>query len=473
MKRKDWFKVDAEGLAQLQAGRPKWHVVRELVQNAFDENVTRVELTINGANGKVNVAVEDDSPEGFRDLADAFTLFGTTYKRSDPTKRGRFNLGEKQAIAQADYAVIQTTKGGVAFERDGTRTTLRSKRQAGSRVELEFKANAEQRQEMAEKAYKFVAPENVRYSVNGCIAEAPKVKLAFESNPLKTVQLVDGEMKDAWRATQVKLYEPNGDGAWLFELGIPVCKIACKWSLDVQQKVPLAMDRETVPESYLSDLYAQVLNQTVADIQPAEAAEGWVRLGAGHFEVKPETTRALVQKRFGDKVAVAVPGAGRENDEAVANGYRVLHGAELTSEEWTELRKADAVKTTKDLFGLTPGNAEQVTPTEAMCKVSLLAQRIAKRLDGYDLTVQFIKLPNSAGAAWFGDRTLKFVVDRLPADFFDDPLAPQVIDLIIHELGHEHGHHTDRNYLDALTRFGGELTRLALDEPEFFKGGVL
>lgn len=83
MKRNDWFKVDVDGLAQLQAG--------------------------------------------------------------DPTKRGRFNLGEKQAIAQATFAKIETTKGSVTFDRDGQRRKGRSTRTAGSRVTLEFKCNKDER----------------------------------------------------------------------------------------------------------------------------------------------------------------------------------------------------------------------------------------------------------------------------------------------------------------------------------------
>ncbi|MEK7783019.1 MAG: hypothetical protein AAB279_03720, partial [Candidatus Binatota bacterium] len=79
----------------MQEGKPKHFIARELVQNAWDESTKKCEFKAEWKNGVANISVTDDSPEGFRDLSDAFTLFAPTYKRADPTKRGRFNLGEK------------------------------------------------------------------------------------------------------------------------------------------------------------------------------------------------------------------------------------------------------------------------------------------------------------------------------------------------------------------------------------------
>jgi hypothetical protein len=38
---------------------------------------------------------EDNAPDGYRNLDDAHTLFASSTKKADPTKRGRFNAGEK------------------------------------------------------------------------------------------------------------------------------------------------------------------------------------------------------------------------------------------------------------------------------------------------------------------------------------------------------------------------------------------
>ncbi|MEK6881391.1 MAG: hypothetical protein AABY22_17340, partial [Nanoarchaeota archaeon] len=107
------FEVDVKGLRQLQEGKPKWFIVRELLQNAMDEDITQCTIYMRYEYGKAYITVEDDSPIGFRDLTDAYTLFKDTYKRTDVKKRGRFNFGEKQVLCLADNARIISTTGGV------------------------------------------------------------------------------------------------------------------------------------------------------------------------------------------------------------------------------------------------------------------------------------------------------------------------------------------------------------------------
>lgn len=466
--KRNWFQVDTEGLAQLQAGRPKWHIVRELVQNAFDEQVTEVNVRIHPSRvGVVDITVEDDCPEGFKDLSDAFTLFGETYKRQDPTKRGRFNLGEKQAIAQCISASIITTKGQVVFNECGRRQK-KERLDKGSRLFLRLRATKDECEGMVKYATRFIAPLGVAYWVNGGVIQPPEVQRKLENKILKTVQLEDGVMKHVFRSTALHLFAPSGDGAWLYEMGIPVIPITCAWSVDVQQKIPLAMDRDSVRDDYLADVYAQILNETVADLPEAMASESWVRAGAGHFDCKPDTTKQLLQKRYGDKFAAFSPGDPAANDDAVANGYRVIHGNDLSAQEWERVRAAEAMPSTTKLFGMTPGNAKEIEPNALQKRVATLVVRIAKRCLEIDVRVRFVQLPNSGVAATYGGQTLTFVVNALQPTFFNEPTAPRVLDLIIHELAHEFGHHTERTYLDAATRLGGELVSIALKDPEFF-----
>src|SRR4051794_20026249 len=94
----NWFDVDKTGLGKQAEELGKGRLVGELVQNALDEaGVTRVEITLSPVPGRplAELTVEDDSPEGFRSLADAYTLFAESYKRGNPEQRGQFNLGEK------------------------------------------------------------------------------------------------------------------------------------------------------------------------------------------------------------------------------------------------------------------------------------------------------------------------------------------------------------------------------------------
>ena len=97
----NWFDVDKVGLSKLLQRREKSFLVYELIQNAWDQNVTKVDVSLERIEGKrcVRIVVSDDDPEGFQELAHAFTLFAESTKKKDPTKRGRFNIGEKWVLA--------------------------------------------------------------------------------------------------------------------------------------------------------------------------------------------------------------------------------------------------------------------------------------------------------------------------------------------------------------------------------------
>jgi hypothetical protein len=80
-----------------------------------------VSLTAVPGRPRTALSVEDDSPEGFRELAHAYTLFAESYEKGLPEKRGRFNLGEKLVLAMCEEATISTTTGAVHFDAGGTR----------------------------------------------------------------------------------------------------------------------------------------------------------------------------------------------------------------------------------------------------------------------------------------------------------------------------------------------------------------
>ena len=93
MPSKERFTVSHEGMREQHAGRAPWELVKELVQNAWDEapEATVCQIEIKSTSPEYTaVTVSDDGP-GFADIADAYTLLKSTPKRRDPAKRGRFN----------------------------------------------------------------------------------------------------------------------------------------------------------------------------------------------------------------------------------------------------------------------------------------------------------------------------------------------------------------------------------------------
>ena len=81
----------------------------------------------------VFVTAEDDGP-GFENTKDIYTLYGDTPKRSKPSVRGRFNSGEKEFLAVATEATVETVGKTVIFESKGTRRQKSSDRTKGTKI---------------------------------------------------------------------------------------------------------------------------------------------------------------------------------------------------------------------------------------------------------------------------------------------------------------------------------------------------
>ena len=71
--------------------------------------------------------------------------------------------------------------------------------------------------------------------------------------------------------------------------------------------------------------------------------------------------------------------------------------------------------------------------------------------------------------ASFGGNVLSFNVRSLGKRFFDPPVSAGVIDLIVHEIGHHAGMHTEKAYHESLTKLAGDLVMTALKDPAFFE----
>jgi hypothetical protein len=462
---KAWFEVSREGLKELQAGKPKHFIARELIQNAWDEQIKVCLFNASWEKGIAMIEVVDDNPTGFRDITDAFILFKTTTKRSDPSKRGRFNIGEKQVLSMCEKAIISTTKGTVIFDKKG-RVMLRLKKNSGSEIKVWVKMSENDLNEIVEIVKRYLVPEAIKFIVNGEVIKYHK--------PYKTIQITlgtenetNGVFTKTQRKTFVDIHKTNK--AILYEMGLPVTEIDCQFSIDVQQKVPLSIDRDTVPVSYLKALYAEVLNVTYDDVEEDNSSNTWVRQAMADKRISGEAVKEVVEKRYGDKVVVANPFDPVANDDALAHGYNVIRGAELSKEEWANVRNANAIKSSTQLFGRDFGTSIVYVPDENMLKVALLAKKIAKKLLDINLGVDFYTSDDITVLASFGNNQLSFNVTKLGKRFFDIPVSEEIIDLIVHELGHSAGHHTEESYHKCITKMTGQLVMIALTDKSFYK----
>lgn len=470
-----WFEVDKNGLKALQEGKSKTFIVRELLQNAFDEEITSCKLDVQWSDGMATISVEDDSPEGFRDLSDAYTLFKDTYKRSDATKRGRFNLGEKQVFSVCTSAEIETTTGTIVFEKEGRRR-MRTKREKGSLIKVNVKMKREEAKEFLLFISLILPPKNVHFEYTffkSIPVSRPHLVPYKVFEAILRTELMDGEaFRPTRRKTQVHVHQ-TVEAKYLYELGIPVCEIDCDFSIDVQQKVPLSTDRDTVSPSFLKELYALVLNHTHDAITADNAANAWVREAVSSPLVEKQAVTSVVLGRFGDKVVAANPKDPIANDDAIANGYHVVRGSELNKSEWDSIRKFAALPSSTQVFGRSANAAvDIVQPTNEQRKVADWAQKFFREFfRGPELHVQFISSPQASVVADFQleGNLIRFNVPKVIGLWsYGGRPSQEIIDLIVHECGHRVGMHTEKAYHEALTAMGAWLTIKALNEPEWF-----
>jgi len=462
----NWFEVDKEGLKSLQAGKPKSHIVRELIQNAIDEDITECEVMIEYINGEIIVTVSDNSKIGFRDLRDAYTLFGDTYKRRNPEKRGRFNLGEKQTFSVCEKATIKTTKGEIVFDSDGRHENKNNKTQSGTIVSVMLKGKMSEYNEMIDFVESIIVSPNIIYSVNRFII-VPKHPLKTFSTSLLTEVEEDKIIKKVIRKTEIQLFKE--EKTYIYEMGIPVTEIECPYGINVMQKIPLGTDRETIHHKFLSDLYSEVLNLTFLEFNEDDASEIWINTALSNKRIKPEALQQIIKYRYGDEVLVANNFDKNSVDEAISNGYSVIRGSEFAKDVWSKIRKNNLIQSTSDLFGTNFASAKKISPNENQKIVMDYAMRIAWRLLHIHITVDFVEGGHNMVVAQFGNQNLTFNVSRLNGfGFFDNPISAGTTDLILHELGHYAGNHTEQEYHALITKMAGELVMIALEEPEFF-----
>lgn len=473
--KKPWFEISREGLSQLQGPRPKTDILRELVQNCLDEDITECIVELKKKGHYVEILVKDDSPKGFQNLAHAYTLFDFTYKRADVTKRGRYNLGEKLALAHCREGSIKTTKGTIRFDKDGTRTESRArgaKTDKGTEVRLIVKMTQTEYKSFLEMAHNFLPPENIRFLINGEIISY-RVPLMRHSICLMTEVFKEekNKMTATFRHTAVHLHLPkDGEVGTVFEMGIPIQETGDKYHADIQQKVPMTMDRNAVMPSFLRDLRVEILNRIVDKIEPEEISAEWVRDATRDSSVHDEVLCKVADKRWGKDRFVADPTDSRSVDEARAHGYTQVHGSTMDKREWEQFRRVNAVPLSSQKFPTTYVGEEEILEkdwTEAMKIIADYARMIAERTMDKELTVKIIQSSGDNSAS-YGNNRITFNHTRLGAAWWAGGICESTTDLILHELAHEGGNHTEHGYHKMLTKIAARLVVLALKKSWLF-----
>lgn len=485
MSRDDWLGASITGLAKLVEHRGKKFVLEELLQNAWDEPVKRVTATLELIEGRraARIRVEDDSPDGYSDITHAFILFAESKKKSDPTKRGVFNLGEKLVLSLCESAIVSTTTGTLVFDEKG-RHRKHEKRKKGSVFEGVVKMTKTEFEEVCAAAHRLIPPRGIVTTFNGKELQHRKPVKTFTAQLPTVISDDEGNLtRKTIRQTNVSVYEPLPDEVpALYEMGIPVVETNDKWHVDVQQKVPLNTDRDNVTPAYLRQIRTLVLNEMIDFVKGEDAASSWAKNALEDKDIKPETVIKLLDEIMPGPKAIFDPSDLESNNKAVASGTGLLKGRMFPKPAWDNIHKTGAYKPAGQLYPTSriefhPDGEELkiIDPKDmpvSMKRIVDFTKAIApKVLEGVEITVEVCNNFNVGAAAFYGKRHFTYNVGRLGFNWFKQMVSDEeVCKLIQHELAHEiESNHLDEKYHDALCAVGARMVFIALNEPEFFK----
>jgi hypothetical protein len=445
------FEVCSDGMRALHGGRPLWQLIKELVANSWDEEITQCEVIIDHSPRRIQISVADDGP-GFADITDAYTLMAHTPKRSKPTVRGRFNIGEKELLSIAIEGEVETAGWTVLFPAGGGRRKRRNQRKTGTIVRADVRGAEALMQPTLTALKGFLTPPGVTYTVNGQKV-LPRRSIATVNATLPTI-LASGPgepLRTTSRKTTLNIYNPlNGQGH-LYEMGITVQPIDMPYDVDVCQKVPLPPNRDVVSTAYLKDIYAETLNAVAEDLRESDASESWVKAAVEDDRTDDDTVSVVKDLRYGDR-SVLWSSDLEANERAYEAGMDIIHPKTLSSIERNRYRDAGLVSST-DQFGGPDGNApmpEFTDVTPEMEEVADYAHWLARHLLGKDIQVEFVKAKSIAGLgkalAFYGNGALNFNVHWLGTgnktnydgvSWWHNAPQPHQTELIIHELSHD------------------------------------
>ncbi len=458
MSRNNWFEISNEGWRRMNAGRPLSSLLKEAIQNSFDEDVAEVAVQI----GSDEILIEDDAPQGFSHEKLVYTVF-LTDKEDAPTKRGRKGRGLKELISAMESASVETIGSTIHFD-DRGRHVVDNGRRRGTRIVLRRRSAVEDVDAALRELSLIIPPREVTLRISQHRIQPPRLYLNLWDCMLETVVIRNGMERILERPTRVDLYHPRrGEIPHLFEMGIPVEPLSVPWHVDVQQRLPLADHRESATEHYKMILKSLLLESLIEQWLDRRALRSeWVDEVLGRQMISARALEQYVARVF--PPGALLGGAERINDRARQLGGSVVEAGTMPRGVFAALVRVmepaeEFVKRREREF-----NEKPVEPTAEQRRFGLFVRWLGDRLLGRRLQISFVhKEPTLDGLvedASFdaAGGSLKFnVIGKVD---FANPLSPTTLGIIFHELAHNFVTEHDHRFIEHLQSLAGRAAAL-------------
>ncbi|MFH2007574.1 MAG: ATP-binding protein [bacterium] len=458
MSRNNWFEISNEGWRRMNAGRRLASLLKEGIQNSFDEDVSEVNVQI----GPEEIVVEDDAPQGFAHEKLVYTVF-LTDKEDSPTKRGRKGRGLKELISAMESASVETIGSTIHFDDQG-RYAVDNGRRRGTRITLRRRSSDEEVEEAVRELSLIIPPKTLALRINQRRVKQPRLHLILWDCLLETVIIRSGVERILERPTRVELYDTRrGETPHLFEMGIPVETLNVPWHVDVQQRLPLADHRESATEHYKMILKSLLLESLIGQwLDRRDLRSEWVDEVLGRQMISDRALEQYVARVF--PRGSLLGGAARINDRARQLGGEVVDAGTMPRGVYSALvrvmeRAEDYVRRREREF-----NEQPVEPTPEQARFGLFVRWLGERLLGRRLHVSFVrKEPTLDGLvedASFdaAEGVMKFnVIGKVD---FTNPLSPTTLGILFHELAHNFVTEHDHRFIEHLQNLAGRAAAL-------------
>lgn len=326
------FEIDSEGFISQQRGREPYEVIREAVQNALDTG-SDIQVIVDYVHK--TVTVKDSYEEGVKDLDELWTLFEGD-KRGNPEERGRFGRGVKELVASSEYVSITTTGGTVEFDVENRERTVDEDEtvEVGTEVQAtNSNWTNNQLTDVRDFIEKIWVPEDVQITVRSIrdgkesttTHKREEPDETFETRLDTVVADDEGVMREEQRDTSVHVKKDNSGG--IYEMGIPVTtQEDFSFILDVQQKIPMAEQRDEPKSLYKSNLIRQFINNCLDLLDHEDLKQDWVTEEVTSHRVDREVKESYIERRHPSRFSKGnvVSSEPFQDDFARQKGYNVL-----------------------------------------------------------------------------------------------------------------------------------------------------
>lgn len=481
---KDWFGVDVAKRAARVRSRPLSRVLMELVSNSLDAGATKIELSYGrmdhprGANGLYRWEVRcTDNGRGC-DKPEVLRRVGSSTSDLHPETRGRFGQGLIDFISTCLFAEVVTLRNRLDFDKRGCEVSRCGQVNPGMSI---YAVVQHPEKEIADGLLHFIIlPAGVELRLNGQFVVAPR-PVQFDLQCRLMTVLYDEQMervKSYRRETKVEIL-PAAGLPMIYELGMPVDVMpwALPFDVNVLQKTPLDVERDTLPLKYKESLLAQLAPLMAGEYEANIKANGRVPdelLNSAELAVSmPESTQDMIARETvgappekvvrrnpfdaddrSESQELEIRGFTPVNMAALPNGVRAL----LRSSTQTVAEAHDMV--CKPSFG----SGALLAPTEHQNKCLKFWCWLASGALGKDISCGLHSSSNTVAA--FSPGLITWNIKE--ASLWRSPAGVYALGTLIHECAHDTVSGHSMEFCSAVEAVGARLALfIAKNHAEF------